>query len=287
MDYLKPVEVIESMLKSGQAKAALPVRDLLLRGALSGGLLGIATSLAMTATLQTGVPLVGALVFPVGFVIIVLLGLELVTGSFALLPLACLAGDVRMTRVVSNLAWVFVGNLIGSLIYAGLLYVCLTMAGSGGPDPLAAKLVAAAEAKTLGYAKFGGAGIVTAFTKAVLCNWMVTMGVVMAMTSNSTVGKIVAAWLPIFIFFAQGFEHSVVNMFVIPAGMMLGAKTSLADWWLWNQLPVTAGNFVGGFCLTGWSLYSTLKPRRAASPSVGAALSPAENLLARTPSLKP
>jgi formate transporter len=83
---------------------------------------------------------------------------------------------------------------------------------------------------------------------------------VMAMTSTSTVGKIAATWLPIFLFFALGFEHAVVNMFVIPTGMLLGAKVSVADWWLWNQIPVTLGNLVGGFVFTGLALYVTYKP---------------------------
>ena len=89
------------------------------------------------------------------------------------------------------------------------------------------------------------------------------MGVVMAMTSTSTAGKIVAMWLPIMTFFAQGFEHSVVNMFVIPAGMLFGAHVSLADWWLWNQLPVTLGNIVGGGLFTGIALYVTYARRPA------------------------
>ena len=261
MDYVKPAEVTTNMVESGTAKAALPARDLLIRGFLSGALLAFATSLAVTASVQTGVPLVGALVFPVGFVIIVLLGLELVTGSFALVPLGCLAGRTSISVMLSNLAWVFLGNLLGSLCYGVMLYVCLTMMGANAPDAVGAKLAAIAEAKTLGYAKFGLAGAVTVFIKAILCNWMVTLGVVMAMTSRSTAGKIAASWLPIFIFFAQGFEHSVVNMFVIPTGMLLGARVSISDWWLWNQIPVTLGNFVGGFLFTGLALYLTLKPR--------------------------
>lgn len=88
---------------------------------------------------------------------------------------------------------------------------------------------------------------------------MVTLGVVMALTSKSTLGKAVAMWLPIFTFFAQGFEHAVVNLFVIPAGMMLGAQVSMADWWLWNQIPVLFGNFIGGCLLTGVLLYLTQK----------------------------
>lgn len=267
MDYIKPADVVENMVRTGAAKAGLPVKDLLIRGMLSGALLGIATSLALTATVQTGIPLVGAVIFPVGFVMIILLGLELVTGSFALVPLARIEGKTGTATLVSNLAWVFIGNFIGSIAYAGLLYVALTMMGSNAPDALGAKIAAIAETKTLGYAKFGIAGMVTSFTKGMLCNWMVALGVVMAMTSASTIGKIVAAWLPIFIFFAQGFEHSVVNMFVVPAGMMFGAKVSVADWWLWNQLPVTLGNFAGGFLFTGLALYLTLKPKAAAEPA--------------------
>jgi formate/nitrite transporter FocA (FNT family) len=83
------------------------------------------------------------------------------------------------------------------------------------------------------------------------------------MTSSSTVGKLLGAWLPISVFFAQGFEHTVVNMFIIPTGMLMGAKVTVADWWLWNQIPVTLGNLVGGFTFTGLALYATYKPASA------------------------
>ena len=156
-----------------------------------------------------------------------------------------------------NWSWVFLGNLIGSVFYAGLLVIALTMAGQVEPAGVAARMIKIAEAKTLGYAQFGGAGMLTVFVKAILCNWMVCLGVVMAMSSTSTIGRIAGAWMPILMFFAQGFEHSVVNMFVIPAGMMMGAKVSLGDWWVWNQIPVTLGNLVGGLLFTGLALYVT------------------------------
>jgi formate/nitrite transporter FocA (FNT family) len=76
-----------------------------------------------------------------------------------------------------------------------------------------------AQAKTLGYMALGARGWGTAFVKAILCNWMVTVGAVLALTSRSTIGKIAAMWLPITTFFALGYEHSVVNMFVVPAGV--------------------------------------------------------------------
>ena len=267
MDYIKPIEVVKTMLASGDNKAGLPIKDLLIRGILSGALLGFATSLAITATAQTGVPLVGALIFPVGFVMIVLLGLELVTGSFAVVMLAGVDGRHNWPRVFANLSWVYVGNLIGSLIYGVLLYVVLTSCGSEEPTGIAAKIVAIAQAKTTAYAAHGTAGMVTVMVKGILCNWMVCLNVVMAMTSQSTVGKIVAMWLPILTFFAQGFEHAVVNMFVIPTGMMLGAKVSLADWWIWNQIPVTLGNLIGGFLFTGLFLYWTYRPAKTEAVS--------------------
>lgn len=252
MPYVKPDAVVENMVQAGVNKAKLPIKDLLIRGSLSGALLGFATTLALTATIQTRTGIVGALIFPVGFVMIVLLGLELVTGNFALVPLAVREGKVPPGKLLSNWGWVFAGNLIGGVFYAFLFTLTLP-----ADSEMAKQIVGIAEAKTLGYAKLGFDGLPVVFSKAILCNWMVTLGVVMALTSQSTVGKIAAMWLPILTFFAQGFEHSVVNMFVIPAGMLLGAKVSLGDWWLWNQIPVTLGNVVGGLIFTGLALHLT------------------------------
>jgi formate transporter len=257
MDSLKPADIVANMVQAGATKSQLGPLDLLIRGCLSGALLGFATSLAIGATVQTGQPLVGALIFPVGFVIIVLLGLELVTGSFALLPMAWIARMTIPSAIVTNWSWVFLGNLIGSVFYGGLLVIALTMAGQVEPSGVAERIRQIAELKTIGYAHFGSAGMLTVFVKAILCNWMVCFGVVMAMSSTSTIGRIAGAWMPILIFFAQGFEHSVVNMFIIPTGMMMGAKVSLSDWWVWNQIPVTLGNLVGGGLFTGIALYIT------------------------------
>jgi formate/nitrite transporter len=260
MSYVKPDAVLEQMVQAGVTKARLAPRDLLVRGFLSGALLGFATTLAFTATLQTRVGLVGALVFPVGFVMIVLLGLELVTGNFAVLPLSLRERRVSLGELLGNWGLVFAGNLAGSLFYAWLF--TLTVA----PDSeMARQLIAVAEAKTLGYAKLGAHGAAVAVAKAILCNWMVTLGVVMALTSQSTAGKIAAMWLPILTFFAQGFEHSVVNMFAIPAGMLMGAGVSAREWWLWNQIPVTLGNIVGGLVFTGMALQLTYRKRAASA----------------------
>jgi formate/nitrite transporter FocA (FNT family) len=94
---------------------------------------------------------------------------------------------------------------------------------------------------------------------------MVTVGALLAMVSKSTIGKVVAMWLPILTFFAQGFEHSIVNMFVIPAGMFLHAPVSISTWWLWNQIPVTLGNILSGSLFTGLALYSTFGSKPGAA----------------------
>ena len=266
MDSIKPADIVANMVQAGTAKAQLGPLDLLIRGCLSGALLGFATSLALGATVQTGQILVGALIFPVGFVMIVLLGLELVTGSFALLPMAWVARKTTPSAIVTNWSWVFLGNLIGSVFYGGLLVIALTMAGQVEPSGVADRIRQIAELKTIGYAHYGAAGMLTVFVKAMLCNWMVCFGVVMAMSSTSTIGRIAGAWMPILIFFAQGFEHSVVNMFIIPTGMLMGAKVSLADWWVWNQIPVTLGNLVGGALFTGLALYVTYARKQGDQP---------------------
>lgn len=259
MDYVKPSDLVGSMVEAGCDKAGLKIPQLLLRGALAGAFLAVSTSMAVAAAVETGLWIVGALLFPFGLCLVVLLKMELLTGSFALLPCATADGrdGAQAGRVVANWGWVFLGNLLGSLVYAALLAISLTVAGDAGVSAVGTKLIAMAEAKTIYYAQHGQAGLLTVFVKAVLCNWMVSLAVVMAFASKSLGGKMLAIWGPTVLFFSQGFEHAVVNMFVIPVGMLLGATVGLADWWLWNQMPVTLGNLAGGMLLTGLPIYFT------------------------------
>lgn len=267
-DYVKPAALVQNLIDGAVVKSALPPRDLLIRGALSGAILGFATTLAVMAAVQTGQYLIGSLIFPAGFAIVVILGLELLTGSFGVIPLAVASRRASAGQMLRNWFWVFLGNLIGALVYAGLFWVSLTGAGHDYAGPLAERLRSIAEHKTIAYQAQGLAGMVTVFVRALLCNWMVCLAVVMGAASTSTAGKILACWLPIVVFFAQGFEHSVVNMFAIPIGMMLGAHVSFAQWWLWNEIPVTLGNLVGGFVFTGLALFLTYgdADQRASAP---------------------
>jgi formate transporter len=262
VDYVAPDELVQSMLSSAEKKAKLSIKDLLIRSFLAGAILSFATSLAFVVSSQGLAPVVSAILFPVGFVILVLLGLELATGNFAILPAGLADGKLTFSKMLRNWAWVYAGNLAGSLFYAILFYAAVTSMNSGPGGNLGDLFKAAAQKKTLGYAALGLRGWEAAFIKGILCNWMVTLGAVLAMVSRSTVGKILAMWLPIFTFFAQGFEHSIVNMFVIPTGKLFGAPISMGQWFLWNQLPVTLGNIFAGALLTGLALYWTYKPKK-------------------------
>src|SRR5579871_181604 len=262
MDYVNPKQLVEEAIQLASKKASLRVRDMLIRGALAGAFLGFATSLAVVVTAQGSLPVVGAILFPVGFVMLALLGLELATGNFALLPAGLAAGRVSFGNLVRNWGWVYVGNLVGSLVYAVLFYWSVTNFGHTSAGAVGDLLKSAAQKKTLGYMALGASGWATAVVKGILCNWMVTIGVVLALVSRSTVGKVVAMWLPILTFFAQGFEHSIVNMFVVPAGMMFGAPVSIKNWLFWNQLPVTLGNIISGSFFTGLALYATYREKQ-------------------------
>lgn len=274
-DYVRPTDVVQEAVELAKKKSELSIRDMLIRGILAGAFLGYATSLVFVILSQGLPPIVGAILFPVGFVILVLLGLELVTGNFALLPAGVMAGKIRITKLLRNWAWVYLGNLIGSLLYAVLFYLAITNWRTGNGGAIADLLKQAAQKKTVAYMALGSSGWATAMVKAVLCNWMVTIGAVLALVSRSTVGKIAAMWLPIMTFFALGFEHSVVNMFLIPSGMLLGAPISVGQALLWNLLPVTLGNIVAGTLLTGMALYATY-PTQVAPAASKAEVLPAE-----------
>jgi formate/nitrite transporter FocA (FNT family) len=90
-----------------------------------------------------------------------------------------------------------------------------------------------------------------------LCNWMVSTGVVGAMISTTVGGKVIAMWMPIMLFFYMTFEHSVVNMFLFPFGLLMGGHFSVLDYLVWNEIPTVLGNLVGGLAFTGLTLYTT------------------------------
>src|SRR5216683_4323370 len=126
MDYVNPKELMQEVVAVAKIKSELGIGNMMIRGILAGAFLGFATSLAMIANSQGLPPIVGAILFPVGFVMLVLLGFELATGNFALLPVGLLAGEVSFSKLLRNWNWVYLGNLVGSVFYAFLFYLAVT-----------------------------------------------------------------------------------------------------------------------------------------------------------------
>ncbi len=255
MSYVKPDQLIDDIIHSGVLKTRLTIKQMFLRGALSGAILGAATAVSLTASAQTGLPIVGAVLFPVGFAIILLLNLELVTGSFALIPLAILEGRTTLKKGLTNFGVVIGAHLFGAVLFALLYVISITYMGTQTTDPVIDAIIHLAEHKVLPYEAAGPAGILVAIIKGMLCNWMVALGTIMFYVSKSTSGKILAMWLPVTIFFSLGLEHAIVNMFAIPAGMMLGAPISIGEWLVWNQIPVLIGNLAGAILFTALPVY--------------------------------
>ena len=261
MSYVKPDQLIDDIIHSGVLKSNLTIKQMFVRGTLAGAILGAATTVALTAAAQTGLPIVGAVLFPVGFAMILLLGLELVTGSFALIPLAIMEGRTTLQKGLTNFAVVICAHLFGAVLYAALYVASITYLGTETSDPMIQAIIHMAEHKVLPYEAVGAGGILVAVIKAMLCNWMVAIGTIMFYTSKSTAGKILAMWLPVTTFFSLGLEHAIVNMFVIPAGMMLGANISFGEWWVWNQGPVLIGNLLGAVLFTALPIYFSHRTR--------------------------
>ena len=259
MAYLAPAEFVTKMVDSGESKVFMSTRDTLIRAYMAGAILALAAVFAVTINVQTGVPLIGAILFPVGFCMLYLLGFDLLTGVFVLTPLALIdkRPGVTIGGVLRNWLLVFIGNFAGALTVAVLMSIVFTFGFSTDPGKVGTTIAGIGEAPTLGYAKYGAAGMLTLFIRGMLCNWMVSTGVVGAMISTTVSGKVIAMWMPIMVFFFMTFEHSVVNMFLFPSALIMGGKFSIADYLIWNEIPTVLGNLIGGLTFTGLTLYTT------------------------------
>lgn len=268
MAYLSPAEFVTKMVDTGEAKIHMSTRDTLIRAFMAGAILALAAVFAVSASVMSGSALIGALLFPVGVCMLYLLGFDLLTGVFMLTPLALLdkRPGVTVRGILRNWGLVFCGNFGGALTVAIMMAIIWTFGFTEAPNAVAQKIGTIGEGRTVGYSAHGAAGMLTLFIRGVLCNWMVSTGVVCAMICTNVTGKVVAMWMPIMVFFYMGFEHSIVNMFLFPTGLMLGGNFTLMDYLIWNEIPTVLGNLVGGLTFVGATLYSThykTAPKRA------------------------
>ncbi|MFD0902427.1 formate/nitrite transporter family protein [Actinomadura sediminis] len=285
MSYVKPPELVRSMVDAGEAKVFMSARDTVIRAFMAGAILALAAAFAVTITVQTGEALLGAVLFPVGFCLLYLMGFDLLTGVFTLVPLALLdkRRGVTLRLMLRNWGLVFLGNLAGAITVAVLMAVVFTYGFSTDPNEIGQRIGTIGEGRTVGYADHGAPGMLTLFVRAVLCNWMVSTGVVAAMMSKSVSGKVIGMWMPIMLFFYMGFEHSIVNMYLFPSGLMLGGDFSIMDYLVWNEIPTVIGNLVGGVTFVGLTLYATHGRPGPERPRAGTGKAAADEPSARKP----
>ncbi|MDR1650049.1 MAG: formate/nitrite transporter family protein [Synergistaceae bacterium] len=263
-EFLAPFEITESFIGIGQKKAGLtPVRQIVL-GILAGAFIAFAAegSNAAIHTVESvglGKALAGAL-FATGLMLVLVAGGELFTGN-CLMVIACAERKISPFSMLRGWLCVYAGNFIGSVLVA-----CLIL-GSGQLD-YSGGLLGGFTLKLAAYK--AGLTFTRAFFMGVLCNWLVCLAVWMAAAAGDVTGKLLAVFFPIWLFITSGFEHSVANMYYVPAGIMakstplyveqalkLGASSgsiALLDWssfFLRNLIPVTLGNIVGGGLFVG------------------------------------
>lgn len=249
LDAYKPAEVALRIEEAGVKKAALPLLPLLTLAVLAGAFIALGAA-AFTAVMA-GTPagfgparLLGGLIFSTGLILVVVAGAELFTGN-ALIVMAWVDRRIGTSALLRNWGLAFAGNLAGSLIIAALMWASGLFAVGAGETARAI-----AEAKI-------GLGPVEAFTRGILCNILVCLAVWLSFAARSVTDKVLAVVFPITAFVLLGYEHSVANMYLIPAGWAAGAPVTLAGF-LGNLVPVALGNIVGGaggVALTYWLAY--------------------------------
>lgn len=256
MSFHSPKEVAAIAVQTGVTKSRAPLTYLWVLGCLAGAYiaLGFMLDIHVTASLPAdwgsfGVFL-GAAVFPVGLVLTVIAGGELLTGNMMTLPIAWLAQQISFASLVRNWFWITLANFVGSIMVAWFFGHLLGLTEGA----FLAKTVATAQAKV-------SADFTHAFISGIGCNWLVCLAVWLAYSAKDVMSKILAIWFPVMAFVDLGFQHVVANMFVIPAAIFAGQAT-------WTQYfdnfpGVFLGNAVGGAIFVALVYYIAYRPLAA------------------------
>ena len=277
MVFHPPVAIVAKAGDAGKYKVGLPAWNMVVRGFMSGAYIAMGAALATvcsTGIMATDVALrygtasagfsqliLGA-VFPVGLIITVLTGAELFTGDAMLAPMAAFIHKVSWMQVLNLWLWVYVGNLIGSLLFAYIMaygpFTTWDAAGAATVTAFGTRAIAIGSAKV---SYVGIAGMWSAFLKGIACNWLVNLAILLGICADDLVGKFFGIWFPIMAFVSSGFEHSIANMYFIPAGILtqgfitdptkINAGLNWVTMWTNNIIIVTIGNIVGALFFVG------------------------------------
>jgi len=223
----------------GVKKANSRVWQLLLLGILAGLYIGFGGHLFLVTVASGMGKVAGGVMFSVGLVLVVVAGAELFTGNIVIL-IGVLSSVISKTDMLKNWVAVYIGNFIGSFVFACLMYESGLLGKAGSLNDVGALAVKVAEAKLA--IPFGEAVI-----RGVFCNILVILAIIMAVMAKDIVSKIFCIILPIACFVACGFEHCVANMYLIPIGLLAKGASVYEAYLIYpNLVPVTLGNIIGG-----------------------------------------
>ncbi|SFS79004.1 formate/nitrite transporter family protein [Lutibacter maritimus] len=251
-----PKEVIEIVSKIAETKGKYKVSKTLILAFLAGAYIAFGGLLAIIvgggspgiAASNPGITkfLFGAM-FPLGLILVVILGAELFTGNNAYFMPNVLVKKQQIGTVFKNWGLVYVGNFVGA-VFVAYVITHLTHLVSNAPFVDAVREIA--------IGKTSHTFLVT-FLKGIGANWLVCLAVWQGMAAKDTTGKILAIWFPVMAFVAMGFEHSIANMYFIPLAIFEGADITWTTFIVKNLIPATLGNIVGGAFFVG-TLYGYL-----------------------------
>lgn len=246
--YLTPVEAAEAVMDNGRRILTQPVASTIVLSLLAGFYIAFGAQLATIVThdaaahVGSGIArFLGGSVFSIGLMLVIVCGAELFTGN-TLLAKTALHGVIPWSRLLRNWVVVILGNFIGSVFFAWMMFHTELWAADG----IGQHTVNIAAAKC-------DLSFSAALVRGIFCNWLVCLAIFMAAAARDVTGKILACYAPIMAFVASGFEHSVANMYFIPAGLFIapeiGANVPTLSWSSFivdNLVPVTLGNIIGG-----------------------------------------
>jgi formate transporter len=235
-------ELTRTLSALGIRKANTKAWQLLLLGLLAGVYISVGSHLFLVAMQAGAGRLVAGAVFGVGLVLVVVAGAELFTGN-VIMAVGTLTRQFTVGSMVKNWLVVYLGNLFGALLFVALMWYSGLLFRNGAATPVGQMAGEIAVTKL-------GLSFSEAFVRGILCNMLVVLAIIMATLSKDIISKIACCTLPIMAFVASGFEHSIANMYLIPAGILAqgGSWASLGESFR-NILPVTLGNIVGGLAI--------------------------------------
>lgn len=240
-----PPETFATVVAKGEANSKMSNLKTLWSSFMGGCYVGMSglLSLCIAGNLFAGNPtaqtVIFASLFPINLLLVLQSGGQLFTGNTANMSMAFYENKIPFSRVLNNWVVSWIGNLLG----CGSLALAASYCGlfTAGTADMAIRVIIKKTSFTFGQT----------VVKAIMCNWLVCMAVWLATSAQDLASKMVGIWFPISMFIMIGFEHSVANMFMLPAGLLSGAPVSIATAWWKNLLPVTIGNLIAGTVIIG------------------------------------